>query len=44
MFSQVTETIRRMEYSIKHLESRTSSIECDIYNIHNDNESNGVDI
>lgn len=44
MFSQVTDTIRRMEYSIKHLESRTSSIECDIYNIRNDNESNGVDI
>ena len=44
MFSQVTDTIRRMEYSIKHLESRTSSIECDIYKIRNDNESNGVDI
>lgn len=44
MFSQATDIIRRMEYRIKHLESRTSQTECDIHNIRNDNGLNKTDI
>lgn len=44
MFSQATDIIRRMEYRIKHLESRTSQTECDIHNIRNDNGLDKTDI
>ena len=44
MFSQATDMIRRMEYNLKNLESRTCQIECDVYHIRKDNGLDGMNI